>query len=124
LHKNPDAIRPLLNNCFLLLPDFSINAAQMNHILMLTLFFVFNILISTADIFTDFATAFEFFANDHFWWGFFTLLPIFTNLFIRICVDLFNLMKFYWRKDVPRFEVQLQGLPNLWWHFPFFHPIK
>ena len=85
---------------------------------------MFYILLLTLDIGSDFATATDFFYNGQFYWGFATLLPVFAPMTIRIIVDLFIIVMLYWRKDIPRFEVQMQALPNIIWHIPFLHPIK
>ncbi len=109
---------------FLLLSAPMINSAQWNHIKMLTIFFMFNVLLLTFDIYTDFATAYDFFSQGHFYWGLLTLLPIFSSMTVRIFIAFSNLLILRLRKDISRYNVQLQDLPSLIWHFPLLHPVK
>ncbi len=101
------------------------NPALRSHIGILTIFFFFNVLLLTADIGTDIATAVSFFNDDHIWWSIFTLVPIFAPWIVRICIDVSNLLKIHLEKNIPRYEFQEQEvLRNLIWQFPLLHPIK
>jgi len=92
---------------------------------MLIFFFVFKVLLLTADITTDISTAISFFKEGHLGWFIFTMIPIFAPMIVKISVDLSYLLKIYFEKDIPRFEAQRQVvLGNLKWHIPILHPIK
>ena len=99
------------------------NSAQHKHCLQLTIFFTFNVVFLTADIYSDFATAFQFFYNGDFYWAISTLLPIFAPMMVRVLVTFWNLLALCYYKDIPRKEVQIKALPRLVWHIPFLHPI-
>jgi hypothetical protein len=89
-----------------------------------TIFFTFNVVFLTADIFSDFATVLQFYYNGEINWGHSTLLPIFAPMAVRILMALWNLLAYHYHKDIPRKEVQIKALPGLIWHIPFLHPIK
>ncbi len=101
-----------------------LNAAQLKHIGQLSIFFIFHVLILTLDIYSDFATAVDLLFKGHLGWGLSTLLPIFAPMIVRIGWTLFNQSRAYWKKAIPRIEVQLKDLPNIIWHIPFLQPVR
>jgi hypothetical protein len=100
-----------------------LNSAQWKHCQQLIIFFVFNVVFLTADIYSDFGTAFQFFSNGDFYWGLSTLLPIFAPMMVRILIALWSLLILWYNNDTSRIEVQIKTLPRLLWHIPILHPI-
>ncbi len=101
-----------------------LNPALMKHIVHLVIFFVFNVLLLTLDIYSDFATAADFFFNGDIYWCLSTLVPIFAPMLVRIIWTLFSLLKTFWKKDISRLDVQMKDLQSLIWHIPVLLPVK
>jgi len=96
-----------------------------SHIRMLIFFFVFKVVLLTADIGTDISTAVSFFKDGHLGWFTFTLIPIFTPTIVRISIDLSHLLNIYLTEEYPNFEVERRIiLGNLKWHIPILQSIK
>jgi hypothetical protein len=75
-----------------------LNSAQRQHIQQFIMFFIFNVVLVTSDIVSDFITAFNFFNDRHFYWGICTLVPMFAAFAVRFSVAVFELAKVTIRK--------------------------
>jgi hypothetical protein len=62
------------------------------------MFFIFNVVLVTSDIVTDFITAFKFFSDGHFNWGICTIVLMFAPSFVRFSVAVYELAKVAIRK--------------------------
>jgi hypothetical protein len=62
------------------------------------MFFIFNVVLVTSDIVTDFFTAFNFFNEGHFYWGICTLVPMFAPFAVRFSVAVYELANVAIRK--------------------------
>jgi hypothetical protein len=62
------------------------------------MFFIFNVVLVTSDIVTDFITAFNFFNDGHFYWAICTIVPMFAPFGVRFSVALVELAKVSIRK--------------------------
>jgi hypothetical protein len=62
------------------------------------MFFIFNVVLVTSDIVTDFITAFIFFDDGHFYWGICTIVPMFAPFGVRFSLALVELAKVSIRK--------------------------
>ena len=65
---------------------------------MLIMFFIFNVVLITSDIVTDFITAVNFFNDGHFYWGICTIVPMFAPFAVRLSLALVELAKVSIRK--------------------------
>jgi len=100
---------------------------------MLFKFFTFSIALLTADIFSDIFTANDFFSRGHFYWGIFTIVPIFAPFFARVVLVIANLTR-CWKRDTEnnysftfskeRFAIWKNDLIQLFWHFPLLQPVR
>jgi len=66
------------------------NHPMVQHIKMLTTFFVFQVALLGADIVTDIMSALEFFDRGHNYWGVFTLVPIFAPFGAKVFITFAN----------------------------------
>ena len=101
---------------------------KVQHALMLINFFTFSVALITADIATDISTALDFLKRGDFYWGLFTLIPIFAPLMGQILITLSSLiairrktrqavkpdLKWYWKN----------GLSQLAVHIPMVQPFR
>jgi hypothetical protein len=62
------------------------------------MFFIFNVVLVTSDIVTDFITAFNFFNDGHFYWAICTIVPMFAPFGVRFSVAVYELVKVVIRK--------------------------
>jgi hypothetical protein len=62
------------------------------------MFFIFNVVLVTSDIVTDFITAVNFFNDGHFYWGICTIVPMFAPFAVRFSVALVEIAKVSLRK--------------------------
>jgi hypothetical protein len=62
------------------------------------MFFIFNVVLVTSDIVTDFITAFNFFNDGHFYWAICTIVPMFAPFGVRFSLALVELAKAAIRK--------------------------
>jgi hypothetical protein len=103
--------------------------------------FLFSVVLITADIVTDISTSIEFLSRGHYYWGVFTLIPVFLPLFAKQILNLVNFsrcfeIEYYKSKClgvsklkkvsvVPaRLAFCLQELKQLVWHIPMFQPLR
>ncbi len=103
--------------------------------------FLFNVVLVTADIVTDISTSFEFFWRGHYYWGVFTLVPVFLPFFAKLVLNLVFLsrcLKIEYSNSkclgisklkkvsvIPaRLAFCLQELKQLIWHIALFQPIR
>jgi hypothetical protein len=77
-----------------------LNNAQQKHMQQFFMFFIFNVVLVTSDIVTDFITAFNFFNDGHFYWAICTIVPMFAPFAVRFSVALVELAKVSIRKVV------------------------
>ncbi len=75
-----------------------LNEAQWKHIGQLVMFFIFNVVLVTSDILTDFITALNFFNDGHLYWGICTIVPMFAPFVVRFSVALVELAKVSYRE--------------------------
>jgi hypothetical protein len=81
-------------------PQGCLNSAQWKHVQQLVMFFIFNVVLVTSDIVTDFITAVNFFNDGHFYWAICTIVPMFAPFAVRFFVALVELAKVTIRKVV------------------------
>jgi hypothetical protein len=62
------------------------------------MFFIFNVVLVTSDIVTDFITAVNFFDDGHFYWAISTIVPMFAPFVVRLTVAVYELAKVSIRK--------------------------
>jgi hypothetical protein len=62
------------------------------------MFFIFNVVLVTSDIVTDFITAVNFFDDGHFYWAICTIVPMFAPFAVRFSLALVELAKVSIRK--------------------------
>ncbi len=62
------------------------------------MFLIFNVVLVTSDIVTDFITAFNFFNDGHFYWAICTIVPMFAPFGVRFSLALVELAKVSIRK--------------------------
>jgi hypothetical protein len=62
------------------------------------MFFIFNVVLVTSDIVTDFITAVNFFDDGHFYWAICTIVPMFAPFAVRFSLALVELAKVAIRK--------------------------
>jgi hypothetical protein len=80
------------------------------------MFFIFNVVLITSDIVSDFITAFNFLNDGHFYWGICTIVPMFAPFGVRFSVAVYELANVSFRKvfsiytDITKFK--LQKLPK------------
>ncbi len=103
--------------------------------------FLFSVVLVAADIVTDISTSTEFFSRGHYYWGVFTLVPVFLPLFAKFILNLVNLSRcfkfeYYNSKCLgvsklkkvsiitARLSFCLQELRELVWHIPMCQPIR
>ena len=67
--------------------------AILNHVKMLTVFFILHVALLSADIFTDVLSAHEFFERGDHFWGIFTLIPVFAPFIARVIIIVENLRR-------------------------------
>jgi hypothetical protein len=94
-----------------------------------------------ADIVSDFSTSIEFLSRGHYYWGVFTLLPVFLPLFAKLILNLVNLSRCFkieysnskclgvsTLKKVSvipaRLAFCLQEIKLLAWHIPMLQPVR
>ncbi len=97
------------------------------HAVLLLMFLTFSVILLSADIGTDFLAANEFFQKGHFYWGVFTLLPIFAPFLCRLFISLVRLAGCFEIKikiNAIRFSLWINDLAELFWHFPLLQPIR
>ncbi len=83
--------------------------------MLITKFLLFNVILLSMDIASDFQTAISFFQSGDFYWGLATILVIFAPFLAVLIFSIVtkisnNLEKVFWT--------------NILWQFPFFHPIR
>jgi hypothetical protein len=115
------------------------NHPKFQHCTIVLIFFIFNSLLSTSDIVTDFLTAWDFFKNGDSYWCLFNILLILApfvargiHTFIRIALcykiikdsDLPFCQRLSLRKNEGRFKVLRKEMPSFLWNFPLFQPIR
>ncbi len=103
--------------------------------------FLFSVVLVAADIVTDISTSIEFFSRDHYYWGVFTLVPVFLPLFAKLILNLVNLSRCFkieysnskrlgvsTLKKVSvipaRLAFCLQEIKLLAWHIPMLQPLR
>jgi hypothetical protein len=106
--------------------------------------FLFSVVLVATDIVTDISTSIEFFSRGHYYWGVFTLAPVFLPLFAKIILNLVNFsrcfkIEYYYSRyfgvsklkktkkvsvSPARLAFCLQELKQLIWHIPMFQPIR
>jgi hypothetical protein len=62
------------------------------------MFFIFNVVLITSDIVSDFITAFNFLNDGHFYWAICTILTMFAPFAVRFSVALVELAKVSFRE--------------------------
>lgn len=122
----------VLNNQFLIISAKK-KHHKCGHFFLLLKFFLFNVVLVTLDIITDFLTAINFFSRREFKWGLLTTVTIFSSLILRTFLDIYGLLRclrmkgkrgFQLTLNRAKFDVLLKQLPHLVWHFPLLHPIR
>ena len=117
-------------------------SAMLNHAYLLAKFFLFSVALITADIVSDIITAEEFFRRKDFYWGVFTLVPIFMP-FVASCINaLINLcqcinltysiarssslrrMPTGFHLNQAKFSRWKNDLPCVFWDFPMLQPVR
>jgi hypothetical protein len=93
--------------------------------------FTLSVVILAADIVTDFLTAIEFFQKGHFYWGLFTLVPIFAPFVAKIVFSFWTFAQCFRRltnwipqMDLARFSFWKKDLQKLIWYFPMLQPLR
>jgi hypothetical protein len=103
--------------------------------------FLCSVVLVAADIVTDISTSIEFLSRGHYYWGVFTLVPVFLPLFAKFILNLVFLSRcfkieyndsiFLGMSKLKRVSVVparlafcLQELKQLVWHVPMFQPIR
>ena len=87
------------------------------------------------DIITDFNAAADFFSRGDFYWGVFTLFPIFAPFVVRIIFTFASLCRCFKvkktknrklkiEKNSARLSLWYQELKKIPWNFPMFQPIR
>ncbi len=103
---------------------------KFKHFLLLAKIFTLSIILLTADIVTDFLTAIEFFQNCHFYWGLFTLVPIFAPFLAKIVFSFWTFAQCFERTseglqlDSARFSFWKKDLWKLIWQFPMLQILR
>jgi hypothetical protein len=64
------------------------------------MFFIFNVVLVTSDIVTDFITAFNYFNDGHFYWAICTIVPMFAPFAVRCSVAVYELTRVSIRKVI------------------------
>jgi hypothetical protein len=135
-----------IKNYFPCVPAFSkckkiFNHPKVQRFQLLFSAFLFSVVLITADIVTDISTSIEFFWRGHYYWGVFTLVPVFLPLFAKVILNLVFLSRCFkieysnskclgmsTLKKVSalsaRLSFCLQELTQLIWHIPLFQPIR
>ena len=104
---------------------------KVRHFLILVKFFTFSVALLTADIVTDIQSALDFYQRGHFYWGLFTLLPVFAPFFVRCTIAMMRLRRCFklgrhlcLELYAARFSVWKNDLWQLLWHFPLIQPFR
>ena len=100
---------------------------KVQHALLLLKFFAFSVAFLAADIVTDISTAVDFFKRGDFYWGLFTLLPIFAPLLGQLLVTLANILTFKRTKAGHKLKLAYNWkneLKQLIWQIPMFQAIR
>jgi len=108
-----------------------------SHGIILFKFFIFNLLLIGADIYTDIQTARYYFLQNHPYWGFYTTLFIFLPFLGKFAIFMFQLFLCFFSKDKDnwykwKYEKRTQKLKDLlqkspselMWNFPPFMIIR
>ena len=95
------------------------------HVLLLTKFALFNILLPFSDFVTDILTSQSYFQRGHSYWGICTILFVFLPFFGRFVVFIWSIAKCLFKRKSERFpnkitelKVICRGSPALLLHFP------
>ena len=103
--------------------------------------FLFSVVLVAADIVTDISTSIEFFSRGHYYWGVFTLVPVFLPLLAKLVLHLVFLSRCFKieyadskflgitpLKKVSavsaRLSFCLQEIQLLIWHIPMLQPLR
>ncbi len=112
---------------------------KFQHFLLLLKFFMLSVMLLAMDIITDINTAVDFLSREHFFWGLYTVVPIFAPFVVRILINIVNLCRCFkitrvdntsvlWRYrpklNKARLSFSVQEMKQLIWHFPMLQPIR
>jgi hypothetical protein len=103
---------------------------KVQHAKLLLVFFIFSVVLLSADIITDFIAADEFFRQGDTYWGSFTLIPVFAPLGVRLimlgisfcrCLQISS-----GKVKLNRLKLSqwIRELKQLHWHIPLLQPIR
>lgn len=92
--------------------------------MMVTLFFIFNVFMTTLDVVTDILTVLEFLNEDKLYFGILTVVPIMAPFTAKAFMALLDLVRSAYERNPAKVDVQLSNLPELFWHFPLVQPFR
>ncbi len=104
---------------------------KFKHCRCLLFFFVFSVVLITADIASDIDTAVEFLGRGDLYWGLFTLLPIFAPFFAKVVIAMANFRKCIQIENFRSIKI-VKNCFNVWkhdvipviWDFPLLQPVR
>ena len=100
---------------------------KVQHALLLFKFFTFSVAFLAADIVTDISTAADFLRRGDFYWGLFTLVPLFAPLLGQFFITLASILTFKKTTGVRKLTLTnnwQRELKQLIWQIPMFQPIR
>ncbi len=104
---------------------------KFQHFCFLFKFFLFSVVLITADIVSDIDTALEFLGRGDLYWGLFTMLPIFAPFFAKVVIAIANFRKCIQIENFRSFKI-IKNRFNVWkhdlipvvWDFPLLQPVR
>ncbi len=103
---------------------------KFQHLKLFALFVIFSVILLSADIVTDIIAAVEFFQRGDTYWFYFTLIPVFAPLGVRVIMMFYSFCRCleFRSEKVKLNRTKLANcfreLRQLHWHIPLLQPIR